>query len=81
GLVLKRVAKSIELMDVIAKLNDPQCELLLLRASTGISKLYFAMRTCSPHVFVRAQHSFDMALRFSLERIVTAFGPGFGDWQ
>nr|GEW90505.1 hypothetical protein [Tanacetum cinerariifolium] len=48
-LVLKRVAKSIELMDAVAKLNDPQCELLLLRA-------------CA-------------------ERIVTAFGPGFGDWQ
>ncbi|GJR25076.1 hypothetical protein Tco_0973603 [Tanacetum coccineum] len=32
-------------MDVIAKLNDPQCELLLLRVSVGISKLYFAMRT------------------------------------
>nr|GFC98511.1 hypothetical protein [Tanacetum cinerariifolium] len=25
--------------------------------------------------------SFDMALRSSLERIVTASGPGFGDWQ
>ncbi|GKD11828.1 hypothetical protein Tco_1196235 [Tanacetum coccineum] len=31
-LVWKRVAKSIELMDVVVKLNDPQCELLLLRA-------------------------------------------------
>ncbi|GJY97152.1 putative reverse transcriptase domain-containing protein [Tanacetum coccineum] len=81
GLVLKRVSKSIELMDVIAKLNDPQCELLLLRACAGISKLYFAMRTCSPQVFGRAQHSFDTALRSSLERIVTGFGPGFGDWQ
>ncbi|GKC38925.1 putative reverse transcriptase domain-containing protein [Tanacetum coccineum] len=50
GLVLKRVSKSIELMDVIAKLNDPQCELLLLRACAGISKLYFAMRTCSPQI-------------------------------
>ncbi|GJR46042.1 putative reverse transcriptase domain-containing protein [Tanacetum coccineum] len=56
-LVLKRVAKSIELMDAAAKLNDPQCELLLLRACAGISKLYFSMRTCSPHVFERAQHS------------------------
>ncbi|GJV44339.1 ankyrin repeat-containing protein ITN1-like protein [Tanacetum coccineum] len=81
GLVLKRVAKSIELMDVIAKLNDPQCELLLLRACAGVSKLYFAIRTCSPQVFERAQHSFDAALRSSLERIVTASGPGFGDWQ
>ncbi|GJS87973.1 hypothetical protein Tco_0770609 [Tanacetum coccineum] len=81
GLVLKRVAKSIELMDVVAKLNDPQCELLLLRACAGISKLYFAMRTCSPQVFERAQHSFDAALCSSLERIVTASGPGFGNWQ
>nr|GEV55693.1 acyl transferase/acyl hydrolase/lysophospholipase [Tanacetum cinerariifolium] len=31
-LVFKRVAKSIELIDVVAKLNDPHCELLLLRA-------------------------------------------------
>ena len=80
-LVLKRVAKTIELMDVVAKLNDPQCELLLLRACAGISKLYFSMRTCPPQVFERAQISFDAALRSSLERIVTASGPGFGEWQ
>ncbi|GKC27013.1 hypothetical protein Tco_1034307 [Tanacetum coccineum] len=54
-LVMKRVAKSIKLMDVVAKINDPQCELLLLRA-------------CA-------------ALRFDLERIVIASGPGFSDWQ
>ncbi|GKC22948.1 hypothetical protein Tco_1025098, partial [Tanacetum coccineum] len=28
-----------------------------------------------------AQHSFDAALRSALERIVTASGPGFSDWQ
>ncbi|GJU29601.1 putative reverse transcriptase domain-containing protein [Tanacetum coccineum] len=44
-LVMKRVTKSIVLMDTIAKLNDPECELLLL------------------------------------QRIITAFGPRFGDWQ
>ncbi|GKB60376.1 hypothetical protein Tco_0916562, partial [Tanacetum coccineum] len=27
------------------------------------------------------QRSFDVALRSSLDRIVTASGPGFGDWQ
>ncbi|GJR29603.1 putative reverse transcriptase domain-containing protein [Tanacetum coccineum] len=80
-LVIKRVAKSIELMDVVAKINDPQCELLLLCACAGISKLYFSMRTCSPHVFERTQCSFDVALCSALERIVTAFGPEFGDWQ
>nr|GEV61614.1 hypothetical protein [Tanacetum cinerariifolium] len=48
-LVMKMVSKSIVLMDTIAKLNDPQCQLMLLRV-------------CA-------------------ERIVTASGPGFGDWQ
>ncbi|GJR84358.1 hypothetical protein Tco_0155143 [Tanacetum coccineum] len=80
-LVMKRVAKTIGLMDVIAKINDPQCELLLLRSCAGISRLYFTMRTCPPRVFESAQRSFDVALRSSLERIVTASGPGFGDWQ
>ena len=77
----KRVAKTITLMDAVAKLNDPQCELLLLRACTGVSKLYFTMRTCPPKFFLSAQRSFDIALRSSLERIVTTSGPGFGDWQ
>ncbi|GJQ98437.1 hypothetical protein Tco_0009576 [Tanacetum coccineum] len=78
---MKRVAKTIVLMDAVAKINDPQCELLLLRSCTGISKLYLSMRTCSPRVFESAQRSFVVALRSSLERIVTAFGPGFGDWK
>ncbi|GKD19424.1 hypothetical protein Tco_1208582 [Tanacetum coccineum] len=75
----RRVAKTIGLMDAIAKINDPQCELLLLRSCTGISRLYFTMRTCLPRVFEPAQRSFDVALRSSLERIVTASGSGFGD--
>nr|GEY65835.1 hypothetical protein [Tanacetum cinerariifolium] len=48
-LVMKRVTKTIVLMDTISKINVPQCELLLLRV-------------CA-------------------KRIVTASGPGFGDWQ
>nr|GFA57200.1 hypothetical protein [Tanacetum cinerariifolium] len=44
-LALRRVARSIELIDVVTKLNDPQCELLLLRACTCIFKFYFAIRT------------------------------------
>ncbi|GJR39353.1 RNA-directed DNA polymerase, eukaryota [Tanacetum coccineum] len=80
-LVMKRVAKTIELMDAIAKINDPQCELLLLCSCTGISRLYSTTRTCPPRVFESAQQTFDVALRSSLECIVTASGPGFGDWQ
>ncbi|GJT90870.1 hypothetical protein Tco_1079715 [Tanacetum coccineum] len=81
ALVMKRVSKTIGLLDAVAKINDPQCELLLIRACAGVSKLYFAMRTCPPRVFESAQLSFDMALRSALEHIVTASGPGFGDWQ
>ncbi|GKD77849.1 hypothetical protein Tco_1340470 [Tanacetum coccineum] len=81
ALVMKRVSKTIGLLDVVAKINDPQCELLLIRACAGVSKLYFTMRTCPPRVFESAQLSFDIALRSALERIVTASGSGFGDWQ
>ncbi|GJR71342.1 hypothetical protein Tco_0083707 [Tanacetum coccineum] len=80
-LVMKRVAKTIGLMDAIAKINDPQCKLLLLRSCTGISRLYFTTRTCPPSFFESAQRSFDVALRSSLKCIVTASGLGFGDWQ
>ncbi|GKA53127.1 hypothetical protein Tco_0746442 [Tanacetum coccineum] len=81
GLVMNRVAKTIELMDALAKINDHQCELLLLRPCTGISKLYFSMCTCSPHIFESAQRSFDVALHSSLKLIITTFGPRLGDWK
>ncbi|GJZ21849.1 putative reverse transcriptase domain-containing protein [Tanacetum coccineum] len=81
ALVMKRVSKTIGLLDAVAKINDPQCELLLIRACAGVSKIYFAMHTCPLRVFESTQLSFDMALRSALERIATASGPGFGDWQ
>nr|GEV39315.1 hypothetical protein [Tanacetum cinerariifolium] len=80
-LVMKRVTKTIVLMDAVAKINEHQCELLLLCSCTGISRLYFTMLTCPPHFFEYSQHSFDVALCYSLERIFTASGPGFDDWQ
>ncbi|GKC43300.1 hypothetical protein Tco_1061022, partial [Tanacetum coccineum] len=45
------------------------------------SGLYFTMRTRPPRFFESIQRSFDVALRSYLERIVTASGPRFGDWQ
>ncbi|KAL5700962.1 peptidylprolyl isomerase [Ranunculus cassubicifolius] len=76
---MMRVDKTIAQMDAVSKLHDPQSELLLLRNCTGVSKLYFAMRTCSPRAFEIAQTKFDEALRVSLQRVVTTSGPGFGD--
>ena len=80
-LASKRVSKTISLMEAISKLNDPQCELLLLRNCAGVSKLSYALRTCSPLYLLEAQVHFDQTLRASLEKIVIASGPGFGDWQ
>nr|GEZ43220.1 hypothetical protein [Tanacetum cinerariifolium] len=65
--VMKRVAKTIGLMDAIAKINDSQCELLLFCSCAGISRLYFTMCTCPPCVFESAQRSFEVALCSSLE--------------
>ncbi|GJY68557.1 putative reverse transcriptase domain-containing protein [Tanacetum coccineum] len=44
-LVMKRVAKTIRLMDVIAKINDPQCELMLLHSCTGFSNWKWRLAT------------------------------------
>ena len=78
---MKSVTGTIGVHDSVGRIDAPQCERLILRGCTGISTLSFALRTCSPGVFVSAGLSFDVAVRSSLERIVTASGPGFGDWQ
>ncbi|GKD24580.1 retrovirus-related pol polyprotein from transposon TNT 1-94, partial [Tanacetum coccineum] len=79
ALVMKRVSKTIGLLDTVAKINDPQCELLLIRACAGISKLYFAMRTCPLVSLSRLNFLLTWLFVLPLERIVTASGPGFGD--
>ncbi|GKC43673.1 hypothetical protein Tco_1061395, partial [Tanacetum coccineum] len=68
-------------MEAVHKLHDPQCELLLFRNCARVAKLSYALRTCSPLSLLEAQVQFDQALRDSLEKVVTASGPGFGDWQ
>ncbi|GKD42241.1 putative reverse transcriptase domain-containing protein, partial [Tanacetum coccineum] len=82
-LVMKRVAKTIGLMDAIAKINNPQCELLLLRSCAGISRLYFTMRTCPPRVFESAQRSFDVSAGLQTKLLrhtgIVSPGPNFDD--
>lgn len=68
-------------MASVSKLHDPQCELLLLRYCAGVGRLFYSLRTCPLDFFGDAQVQFDLALCSSLEKIVTASGPGFGDLQ
>ncbi|GJW64314.1 hypothetical protein Tco_0116198, partial [Tanacetum coccineum] len=77
-LVMKGVVKSVELMNDVAKINDPQCELLLLRACVGVSKLYFVMRIGS----LSELNGLLMQLFVMLRSVfVTSLRLGFGDWQ
>ncbi|XP_056685317.1 uncharacterized protein [Spinacia oleracea] len=80
-LIEDRVARTVGLMEVVAGLNDPQSELLLLRSCVGVSRLYFSLRTCPPHMLGSAPISFDLALRKVLQDITVDGGAGFGDWQ
>nr|GEY02347.1 hypothetical protein [Tanacetum cinerariifolium] len=70
-LVMKRVAKTIMLMDTISKVNDPRCELLFLRACAG-NVLNYAFLTS------RLQFA---SLRTKLLRHygIVSFGPAFND--
>lgn len=47
-MVMNRVDKTIRLMDNVKKLKDPQSDLLLLCCCTGVSRLYFTLRTTNP---------------------------------
>lgn len=80
-MMLSRVHKTIQLMSAIKKLKDPQSEMLLLRNCTGVSRLYFAMRTTNPAALQQATELFDDHLFQYLRLLVTGDGGGFGPLQ
>ncbi|GJW72248.1 putative reverse transcriptase domain-containing protein [Tanacetum coccineum] len=59
-LVMKRVTKTIVLMDTVARINDPQCELLLLRA-------------CAERIVTASRHGFG-DWQWRLSTLPFAFG-------
>ncbi|XP_026420203.1 uncharacterized protein LOC113316197 [Papaver somniferum] len=80
-LVMTTVDKTIQLMNSVKKLQDPQCELLLLCYCTGVSKLYFTLRTTSPQFIHAASNHFDHHLFQFLQHLVTGDGAGFNPLQ
>ncbi|XP_026417118.1 uncharacterized protein LOC113312589 [Papaver somniferum] len=80
-MVMQRMNKTIQLMNIVKKLNDPQCELLLLRNFSGVSKLYFTMRTTCPLALEKSKTHFDDHLYQYLRQLVTVDGAGFGPLQ
>ncbi|XP_026442067.1 uncharacterized protein LOC113341381 [Papaver somniferum] len=77
-MMLSRVNKTVQLMSSIKKLKDPQSEMLLLRNCTGVSRLYFAMRTTNPAALQSATALFDDHLLKYLRLLITGDGAGFG---
>ncbi|GKC42827.1 putative reverse transcriptase domain-containing protein [Tanacetum coccineum] len=71
----------VKLLSGPASVDFDFCNELVMKRVAKTIGLYFSMRTCPPRVFESAQQTFDVALRYSLERIVTTSGPGFDDWQ
>ncbi|XP_026399437.1 uncharacterized protein LOC113295303 [Papaver somniferum] len=80
-MMLSRVNKTVLLLNAIKKLKDPQSEMLLLRNCTGVSRLYFAMRTTNPAALQPATDLFDYHLLKYLRLLITGDGAGFGSLQ
>lgn len=80
-MVLNRMDKIITLTELVRKLRDPQCGLLLLRRCIGVSRLYFFMRTTCPEVVRQAPSRYDSYLFKYLRSLITLDGPGFGPLQ
>ncbi|XP_026396185.1 uncharacterized protein LOC113290808 [Papaver somniferum] len=80
-MLLNKVHKTVQLMDAIKKLKDPQSEMLLLRNCTGVCRLYFAMRTTNPAALQPATDLFDDQLYQYLRLLITGDGAGFGPLQ
>lgn len=68
-------------MKSVKQLNDLQCELLLMRSCSGVSKLYFNLRTTNPVAVQQVTHYCDQPLIQFLRNIVTGDGAGFSPLQ
>ena len=67
---MKRVYKTIDLMAVVGKLNNLQCEFLLHKCA-GVERFYCGLRISFSVSFMNAQVQFDLASCTCLEKIVT----------
>ncbi|XP_076885642.1 uncharacterized protein LOC143535209 [Bidens hawaiensis] len=71
-LAVKRASRAVVLMSHLPHLQDPQCELLLLRSCMGVGKLLFGLRTCQPEYVGEVVSVFDNGLWGAVEDIVSS---------
>ena len=77
--IRKRAAKASSLASEIAKLNDPQVGLRLLKHCASFCKVVYTMRTVPPTVQAEALESFDGDIRAAFENL-TGLQPDDGAW-
>ena len=65
-----KVDRTLHLHSLLSSLEDPQCELHLLRSCLSICKISHLLRTVPPDKVVHQLHAFDDGLWRSLERIL-----------
>ena len=65
-----KVDRTLHLHSLLSSLEDPQCELHLLRSCLSICKIFHLLRTVPPDKVVHQLHAFDDGLRRFLERIL-----------
>jgi hypothetical protein len=79
---LKRVtATTMSIQSLLAKVEDPQICLLLLRSCLGMPNLNSCWRTSPPLSLGRAAEFMELQLHDALQYIVVGKGPGYGEFQ
>ena len=69
SITVRRVEKASTLHDLIPEMDDPQCEMSLLRNCAGVCKVTHALWTSPPCAISAATASFDNSLRGCLEKV------------
>jgi hypothetical protein len=69
GVLERTVAKVSQAHDLLTEMDDPQVELLLLRACLGSGKMTFLNRVIPSHTVLPHATAFDLSMRACLARI------------
>jgi hypothetical protein len=70
--IMDQVERSSQAMMETAILDDPQCELLLLRCCTGAPRMTYWQRTCNPAIIIDHLSTFDKYVNQTLQHILGA---------
>jgi hypothetical protein len=80
-MVTRKVGEACSAVERLTVLQDPQAELLLLRACAGVCRLVHLLRCTPPSAVAQGVDLFDATLHAALRRITVGEWGGFGPLQ